>query len=42
MEEHWRAGRQDARRTLRHAEVLNRPSNHESVFTFDFAADERE
>jgi NTE family protein len=25
MEEHWRAGRQDARRTLRHAEVLKRP-----------------
>ena len=42
MEEHWRAGRQDSRRTLRHAEVLKRPSNHEGVFTFDLAADGRE
>ena len=25
MEEHWRAGYHDARRTLRHAEVLERP-----------------
>jgi NTE family protein len=42
MEEHWRAGYHDARRTLRHREVLERPSNHESVFTFDLAADGRE
>jgi NTE family protein len=42
MEEHWRAGYHDARRTLRHAEVLKRPSNHEGVFTFDLAADGRE
>jgi NTE family protein len=42
MEEHWRAGYQDARRTLRHAEVLKRPSNHEGVFTFDLAADGRD
>jgi NTE family protein len=42
MEEHWRAGHQDAQRTLRHAEVLKRPSNHEGVFTFDLAADRRE
>jgi NTE family protein len=39
MEEHWRAGYQDARRTLRHREVLQRPSNHEGVFTFDLIAD---
>jgi NTE family protein len=25
--------------TLRHPEVLRRPSNHEGVFTFDLAAD---
>jgi NTE family protein len=42
MEEHWRAGYHDARRTLRHPEVLERPTNHEGVFTFDLAADERE
>jgi NTE family protein len=29
MEEHWRAGYRDARRTLRHPEVLERPTNHE-------------
>jgi NTE family protein len=39
MEEHWRAGYQDARRTLRHREVLQRPANHEGVFTFDLGAD---
>ena len=42
MEEHWRAGYHDARRTLRHREVLERPANHEGVFTFDLAADGRE
>jgi NTE family protein len=42
MEEHWRAGYHDARRTLRHPEVLQRPDNHEGVFTFDLAADEGE
>jgi NTE family protein len=42
MEEHWRAGYHDARRTLRHREVLQRPSNHEGVFTFDLVADGRE
>jgi NTE family protein len=42
MEEHWRAGYHDARRTLRHTEVLKRPENHEGVFTFDLAADGRE
>jgi NTE family protein len=42
MEEHWRVGYHDARRTLRHPEVLNRPSNHEGVFTFDLANDGRE
>jgi NTE family protein len=42
MEEHWRAGYHDARRTLRHPEVLKRPSNFEGTFTFDLAADGRE
>jgi NTE family protein len=42
MEEHWRAGYHDARRTLRHREVLQQPTNHEGVFTFDLAVDGRE
>jgi NTE family protein len=42
MKEHWRAGYHDARRTLRHREVLQRPTNHEGVFTFDLAVDGRE
>jgi hypothetical protein len=39
---HWRAGYHDARRTLRHPEVLRRPNNHTGVFTFDLAGDGRE
>jgi NTE family protein len=39
MQEHWRAGYHDARRTLRHRGVLQRPANHEGVFTFDLGAD---
>lgn len=42
MREHWRAGYYDARRTLRHREVLERPRNHEGVYTFDLAAQGRE
>jgi NTE family protein len=42
MEEHWRAGYHDAIRTLRHPEVLERPTNHEGVLTFDLAHDGRE
>jgi NTE family protein len=42
MKEHWRAGYHDARRTLRHPEVLKRPIDHAGVFTFDLAADGRE
>jgi NTE family protein len=42
MEEHWRAGYYDARRTLRHPEVLERPKSHKGVFTFDLARDGRE
>jgi NTE family protein len=37
MEDHWRAGYHDAVRTLRHHEVLERPSHLEGVFTFDLA-----
>ena len=42
MEEHWRAGYNDAVRTLRHPEVLERPAGAEGVFTFDLARDGRE
>lgn len=42
MEEHWRAGYHDAVRTLRHPEVLQRPTNHEGIFAFDLATDGRE
>ena len=42
MEEHWRAGYYDAVRTLRHQEVLERPSHLEGVFTFDLAQASRE
>jgi NTE family protein len=42
MEEHWRAGYNDAVRTLRHPEVLKRPKGIEGVFTFDLARDGRE
>ena len=42
MQEHWRAGYQDAVRTLRHPEVLERPTNLDGGFTFDLAEDGRE
>ena len=42
MEEHWRAGYHDARRTLRHPEVLERPRDLEGLLTFDLAQDCRE
>jgi NTE family protein len=42
MREHWRAGYHDAVRTLRHPEVLERPTNHEGVFAFDLLNDGRE
>jgi NTE family protein len=35
MREHWQAGYQDASHTLRHKQVLERPTNKEGVFTFD-------
>jgi len=42
MEEHWRAGYHDGVRTLRHLEVLERPSNLDGAFTFDLGRDGRE
>jgi NTE family protein len=42
MQEHWRAGYHDAVRTLRHPQVLERPTSLEGVFTFDLATDGRE
>jgi len=40
MQEHWRAGYRDARRTLRHREVLERPTWRDGIFTFDLHVDE--
>ena len=42
MEEHLRAGYQDTVRTLRHPEVLKRPTNGEGVFSFDLRVNGRE
>ncbi|MBH5400659.1 DUF3734 domain-containing protein [Bradyrhizobium sp. CNPSo 4010] len=42
MQEHWRAGYHDAVRSLRHPEVLARPSSPDGVFTFDLEHDGRE
>jgi NTE family protein len=42
MEEHWRAGYNDTVRTLRHPEVLQRPTNPDGFSTFDLAVDGRE
>ena len=41
MEEHWKAGYHDTVRTLRYPQVVQRPTNHEGVFTFDIAEDGR-
>ena len=41
MEEHWKAGYNDAVRTLRHPEVLQRPDGVDGVFTFDLATQDR-
>jgi NTE family protein len=42
MQDHWRAGYHDAVRTLRHPEVLARPTSPDGVFTFDLERDGRE
>jgi NTE family protein len=41
MEEHWTAGYRDAVRTLRHPEVLQRPTNPSGIRTFDITRDAR-
>jgi len=42
METHWRAGYHDTLRTLRHPDVLKRPTNHEGVAVFDLEQDGRD
>ena len=42
MEEHWLAGYHDTIRTLRHPEVLERPTSVEGVSTFDLGVNGRE
>ncbi len=42
MEDHWASGYHDAVRTLRHPEVLQRPTNAEGVMTFDLAVHGRD
>jgi NTE family protein len=42
MEDHWRAGYNDAVRTLRHREILEQPTNRERFLTFDLRRDGRE
>lgn len=42
MNEHWASGYNDAVRTLRHPEVLQRPEGLDGVFTFDLAVDGRD
>jgi NTE family protein len=42
MQDHWRAGYHDTVRTLRHPEILARPTSLDGVFTFDLERDGRE
>jgi NTE family protein len=42
METHWRVGYHDTVRTLRHPDVLKRPTNHEGVAVFDLVQDGRD
>jgi NTE family protein len=42
METHWRAGYYDTVRTLRHPNVLKRPTNQEGVAVFDLEQDGRD
>ncbi len=41
MEEHWTAGYSDTVRTLRHPEVLQRPTGPDGIRTFDISHDAR-
>ena len=36
MKEHWKTGYNDTVRSLRHKEVLKRPSCAEGIMTYDF------
>ena len=42
MRDHWRAGYNDALRTLRHPDALSRPTSADGVSTFDLDVDGRE
>jgi NTE family protein len=42
MTDHWKAGYNDAIRTLRHPEALERPTDHTGIATFDLAVNGRE
>jgi NTE family protein len=42
MEDHWKEGYSATVRTLRHPEVLERPTNQEGVFVFDVSEQGRE
>jgi NTE family protein len=42
METHWGAGYRDTVRTLRHPDVLKRPTNLEGVAVFDLERDDRD
>jgi NTE family protein len=42
MIDHWNAGYNDAIRTLRHPEALQRPTDSNGVATFDLATNGRE
>lgn len=39
MHEHWRAGYQDAMKSLKHPQIFERPSGRDGVFTFDLTRD---
>jgi NTE family protein len=41
MQEHWRAGYNDAARTLSHPEIFRRPDNPEGFAVFDLTQDDR-
>ncbi|MDE2029105.1 MAG: DUF3734 domain-containing protein [Alphaproteobacteria bacterium] len=41
MEDHWRAGYEDARHTLSYPEIFERPANPEGISVFDFSRGER-
>jgi NTE family protein len=42
MQDHWQAGYNDAIRTLRHPEALQRPTNRSGSGTFDLGIDGRD